>query len=94
MFVKKKYPPGHIFLHEDGCELKHLAAAVVSPSVSLRTWSTRKSLQHLNVDSQAFWMSPQGQVQEGALYVVFQGSVEFYRAASGGKLSALTCAIS
>ncbi|CAE7324448.1 UFGT [Symbiodinium pilosum] len=40
MFVKKKYPPGHIFLHE-------------------------------------------GQVQEGALYVVFQGSVEFYRAASG-----------
>ncbi|CAE7217765.1 UFGT [Symbiodinium natans] len=40
MFVKKKYPPGHVFLHE-------------------------------------------GQVAEGALYVVFQGSVEFFRAASG-----------
>ena len=47
MFVKKKYPPGHIFLHEDGFELKHLAAAVVSPSVSLRIWNIRKSLQTL-----------------------------------------------
>ncbi|CAE7377190.1 UFGT, partial [Symbiodinium necroappetens] len=40
MFAKKKYLPGHIFLHE-------------------------------------------GQVAEGALYVIFEGSVEFFRAASG-----------
>jgi len=40
MFVKKKYLPGHIFLHE-------------------------------------------GQMAEGALYVIFEGSVEFFRAASG-----------
>ena len=104
MFVKKKYPSGHIFLHEAHFSSSTYEASPMVPTASeargrapcpcsetiLCPPLAASTMRRLRTVHAAAW---KGQMAEGALYVIFQGSVEFYRAASGTLLPATVGAI-